>query len=219
MGDLYFMKNGLHYKYNLKEFHFHTESEHTMGGKAFQLEMHMVHAKDNNFFFETNPGVAADPDEKNQLLVIAVIFQDISGLTKRLLEDSENTKTLNNTFINKLKFYRNDVKIDLITNLNDFARSDRFYYHYEGSLTTPPCNETVNWIVMTQIEPISTAQVNDFVQLLGIYGFDENNRGTKPLNDRTIYYNDFSSISIASISSYQIVKLTFLILMLCLLIN
>jgi len=173
------------------------------------------------FFFQSNPGLTKDPDEKNQLLVIAVLFEDLSGgLTKRLLEDSEISKTHNNTFINKLKFYSNNAKIDLITNLNSFAKSDRFYYHYEGSLTTPPCNETVNWIVMTEIEQISTAQVNDFVQLLGRHGFDENNRGTKPLNGRTIYYHYFSpSFNKVSISSYQIVKITLLILMLCLLIN
>jgi len=32
-------------------------------------------------------------------------------------------------------------------------------FHYEGSLTTPPCAEVVSWIVINDPQPISTAQV------------------------------------------------------------
>ena len=31
-------------KYALKQFHFHHPSEHTIDGKAFPLELHLVHA-------------------------------------------------------------------------------------------------------------------------------------------------------------------------------
>ena len=30
-------------KYELAQFHFHSPSEHTIGGKSFDLEMHLVH--------------------------------------------------------------------------------------------------------------------------------------------------------------------------------
>lgn len=32
------------------------------------------------------------------------------------------------------------------------------YYHYQGSLTTPGCDETVNWILFKSILPMSKAQ-------------------------------------------------------------
>lgn len=36
-------------KYTLLQFHFHTPSEHTVNGKHFDMEMHMVHKdKDGN---------------------------------------------------------------------------------------------------------------------------------------------------------------------------
>ncbi len=34
--------------------------------------------------------------------------------------------------------------------------SDRGYYLYEGSLTTPPCSEVVNWVLLR--EPIQVAK-------------------------------------------------------------
>lgn len=33
------------------------------------------------------------------------------------------------------------------------------YYHYKGSLTTPTCNEAVQWFVFRQVLQIGSAQV------------------------------------------------------------
>ena len=37
--------------------------------------------------------------------------------------------------------------------------SDPSYYHYFGSLTTPPCSEVVNWVVMKQPLRVTKKQV------------------------------------------------------------
>ena len=65
-------------------------------------------------------------------------------------------------------------------------------YHYEGSLTTPPCSEIVSWIVIDDPQSISDEQVEYFANL-GHHHEDHghhdlgNNRAIQPLNNRQIY--------------------------------
>lgn len=42
---------------------------------------------------------------------------------------------------------------------------ERAYYHYEGSLTTPPCSETVNWIVLCRPIEVDEADIVRFAKL------------------------------------------------------
>jgi carbonic anhydrase len=41
-----------------------------------------------------------------------------------------------------------------------FDINNKMIYYYQGSLTTPPCSETVNWFVLTDYFPISTKNLN-----------------------------------------------------------
>jgi carbonic anhydrase len=59
--------------------------------------------------------------------------------------------------------------------------SQRGYYEYEGSLTTPPCSEGVRWLVLQQRATISKAQLDAFKKL-----YPENARPLQPLNGRPI---------------------------------
>jgi carbonic anhydrase len=54
-------------------------------------------------------------------------------------------------------------------------------YRYSGSLTTPPCSEGVNWLVMTTPVELSAEQLAAFT---AIYG--HNSRPVQPLNNRTL---------------------------------
>jgi carbonic anhydrase len=60
----------------------------------------------------------------------------------------------------------NDLKND-VADLYNFSNADqkgslsfpwnvrnKMFYHYKGSLTTPPCAETVEWFVITEIYEI-----------------------------------------------------------------
>lgn len=60
---------------------------------------------------------------------------------------------------------------------------DRSYFHYLGSLTTPPLTETVEWYVMTHPVELSALQLKEFHQL-----YEHNNRKIQAMNDRPLLY-------------------------------
>lgn len=56
------------------------------------------------------------------------------------------------------------------------------FYSFKGSLTTPPCSEDVQWIVMKQPFQASKEQILALHQVMG-----DNARNTQNLANRTIY--------------------------------
>lgn len=59
------------------------------------------------------------------------------------------------------------------------------YYHYLGSLTTPPLSENVEWYVMAQPVTLSKPQLDALVTR-----YPHNNRKTQPLNGRPVVHHD-----------------------------
>lgn len=141
-------------EYHLIQFHFHAGSEHTLNGKRFPLEAHMVH-------------VSAD----NKIAVIGIWFE----------EGKENT--LLKKLVTNLPQQANDtISEAMAINVKDLMPKKLSYYHYMGSLTTPPCTEGVNWFVMKTAQQASAEQIN----LLKKYMPENNFRPVQPLNGRTI---------------------------------
>ena len=140
--------------YALKQFHFHTPSEHTIDGKVFPMEIHLVHQ-------------AAD----KSLAVIGV-----------LIEEGKH----NNNFDQLIKYLPNDegekrthdsVKIDVGINVPKELDA----YHYVGSLTTPPCTENVQWLVLKNQIQMDREQIEAFSSRL-----KKNHRPVQPLNERKL---------------------------------
>jgi carbonic anhydrase len=123
--------------YRLLQFHFHSPSEHTINGKRFPLELHLVHQ-----------------DNHGHLAVVGVLFQQsgsnpaLAPVWKRLPARSGEQQPLGVAF-----------------NAFSLLPADQRSYRYIGSLTTPTCAEGVRWMVMESPVRISPGQLAAFRRL------------------------------------------------------
>lgn len=172
-GTLYAKKNGIEYKYDLIDVHFHILSEHTFGGKAGDFELHMVHQKDLAYLAAKNI-TDTEEDKVNKNLVVGTLFKaDASS---------------DNADFEKFKINTNANLKDL--NLKTYSRPDQSYYHYIGGLTTPACDEVVNWVVNTNMVSVSARQNTEMRKWITALYPNGNARMVQDLNGRTIYRVD-----------------------------
>jgi carbonic anhydrase len=125
--------------YRLVQFHFHDPSEHTLAGKSYPMEMHLVHQ-------------SAD----GKLAVLGVLIE----------EGAENTTLAPLWRALPRKAGENgEARIALDTAA--LLPRDRHVLRYSGSLTTPPCSEGVQWLVFQQPVTLSHAQIVAFTEVIG----------------------------------------------------
>ena len=150
-------------KYEFKQLHFHTPSEHQIDGITFPMEVHLVH---------TRPGPKKDgpPD----YLVIGAFYR--MGKPNRFLaefldaipeEEGESAELKEVYFEDGLP---PGFDLDAIE-----------HYHYRGSLTTPPYTESVQWLVLKEVFEASREQI---VRINEIEG--DNARHVQALYNRVI---------------------------------
>ena len=137
--------------FDLNQFHFHAKSEHTINSEYFPLEAHFVNKAQNG-----------------RLAVLAVLFKE--GQANPAFE----------TILQNIKKGEKATVSDPI-NTSQLFPTDFSYYHYLGSLTTPPLSENVEWYVMEHPVEVSKEQLKTF----NTY-YDGNNREIQPLNERII---------------------------------
>ncbi|KRY34645.1 Carbonic anhydrase 2 [Trichinella spiralis] len=137
--------------YKLKQIHAHwgtnatDGSEHTINGKRYAAEIHLVHWNTNYSTIEE-----------------AVNYRDGVNVLAVLVEESS---TENVPLQPLIKFMRKiPEKNDTYTIEEPFDATAllpnvRNYFTYEGSLTTPPCNECVIWTIFQTPIAMSSSQV------------------------------------------------------------
>ena len=123
--------------YTLVQFHFHHPSEHTIAGKPSAMEAHFVH--------QSNSG---------ELAVLGVMMKagSANAVFKKIVETMP-------------QHAGPPVKADKKIDPHALIPSERGYYRYEGSLTIPPCNETVSWLLLREPIQVAKADIDAFAKL------------------------------------------------------
>jgi carbonic anhydrase len=141
-------------RYDVVQFHYHAPSEHTIDGESFPAELHIVHK-------------SAD----GNLAVVGILLK----------EGTENVAY--QPFISNLPAEKTDPKdAGVKINAIDLLPSMQTTFRYSGSLTTPPCTEGVNWLLMTTPVELSMQQLT----ALDSRFEGGNNRPVQPMNDRNL---------------------------------
>jgi len=143
--------------YTLAQFHFHAPSEHTLDGRSYPLEIHLVHL-DGAGKPALVVGVFVKEGRANAAL--ESVFQN---LPKHEGEKSEPA----------------GATVDAAALLP----ADRSHFAYDGSLTTPPCSEGIRWRVMRQPIEMSASQIAAYRSLPHLA---HTNRPVQPGNGRVV---------------------------------
>jgi carbonic anhydrase len=137
--------------YALQQFHFHTPSEHRLLGEYYPMETHFV--------FESPDGAlavvgfvveVAGPDEPVSPLLTSV-FQNVA--------DVSQSGAIGET-----------GPLSFASLMGHLSLSE--VYQYGGSLTTPPCSESVSWNVVRSpllIDPATYRQVKNILKFNSRY--------------------------------------------------
>ncbi|CAL9214134.1 unnamed protein product [Arabidopsis halleri] len=149
--------NGTEYK--LQQIHWHSPSEHTLNGKRFVLEEHMVHQS---------------KDGRN---AVVAFFYKLGKSDYFLLTLERYLKKITDT-------HESEEYVGMI-HPRTFDFESRHYYRYIGSLTTPPCSENVIWTISKEMRTVTLKQLI----MLRVTVHDQSNTNARPLqreNERPV---------------------------------
>jgi carbonic anhydrase len=124
-------------RFELQQFHFHRPSEERIDGRQFEMSVHLVHK-----------------DTMGKLAVVTLLLD--KGPAQPAVQ-----KVWNNLPLEK----NQDVPARVALDLNELLPTDQRYYTYMGSLTTPPCTEGVQWVVMRQPVTVAPEQIELFARI------------------------------------------------------
>ena len=130
--------------FEFKQMHFHTPSEHLIDGITYPMEMHIVTTLKNQ-----------PEGETTEYLVLAFLVR--MGKENKFISNFIDQIPKEEGGINKVDL--NALTDSETSNVANLLQELNSYYHYKGSLTTPPYTESVNWYVMKKIFEASPEQI------------------------------------------------------------
>lgn len=144
----------------------------TINQRIFSLSQFHFHAESEHTIDGKHYPLEAhfvNQAQDGRMAVIAVFFEEGSenkGFQEVLDDVSDGKKTA-------------------ILDIQSMFPENRSYYHYLGSLTTPPLTENVEWYIFKEPVQASKDQIKKFQRI-----YEHNNRNTQSLNDRVILEHD-----------------------------
>ncbi|XP_076982853.1 carbonic anhydrase 12 [Tamandua tetradactyla] len=149
-SDMYI--RGLQARYSAAQLHLHwgdqsdpRGSEHTVGGKHFAAELHIVHFNSDLY---PDAGTASNKSEGLAVLAVLIEMGSFNPSYGKILSHLE-----------EVKYKGQEVNIPGFNIQELLPENPDEYYRYKGSLTTPPCHPTVIWTVFRKPVQISQDQL------------------------------------------------------------
>ncbi|KAL6647471.1 hypothetical protein ACP70R_014908 [Stipagrostis hirtigluma subsp. patula] len=139
--------------YYLRQLHWHSPTEHTVDGRRYDMELHMVH--------ESAAKKAA---------VIGILYE--VGAPDAFLHKLE-------PFIRRIADRRDREEHVGVVDPRGARGRASVYYRYMGSLTTPPCTEGVIWTIVKRVRTVSKHQM----ELLRDAVHDDMEKNARPVQE------------------------------------
>jgi len=168
-----FVTDELGQEYKALQLHFHWRkdeksgggSEHTLNGNHYPVELHIVHIK------KGYSSLDSVKDVRDGLLVLGVFLEVDSSL-------SYNQDPFFKVLEAAPKYKKDNLPNVNVVQLDDLLPTSKSFYRYFGSLTTPPCYESVKWTVFQNSFKISKKTLEDFESKVFLEEFNESFKGS-----------------------------------------
>lgn len=146
-------------KFEAVQFHTHIGSEHTIGGQRYGAELHIVHKEQKGDRFAV-VGIMINGDGQVENPLFSKLLDKWSAVEQQVTASCDGVAAPKKSrpFVSDATF-----------NIYDLIPKGSAFYHYDGSLTTPPCSEVVWWEVVDKPLSVSPGQYDRLVKMTTTY--------------------------------------------------